>query len=212
MNAIDREAAGRAGGHPDAARRRPAARAVCAGCGVRRRAWWRLVGDRRHRLLVVHRGPLHREHRQCLRPGRHRRAWPAHRGRRGRHQGGRQPARPCRRSADRARSRRLAGPSGPGHGLRRRGDCRGRDGAAPGRPAAGDDRCGAGSHRPGAGRADAGQRRCDAIRLAGCRRLGVAPVQRPGDRRCAQGQRRRGLGAGPEGSGANSSLPCFRPR
>ena len=38
------------------------------------------------------------------------RAQPAHRGRRGRHQGGRQPARPCRRSADRAGSGRLARP------------------------------------------------------------------------------------------------------
>ena len=40
----------------------------------------------------------------------------------------------------------------------------------------------------------------DALRLAGLGRLGVAPVQRPGDRRCTQGQCRRGLGAGAEGS------------
>ena len=112
MNAIDREAAGCAGGHPDATRRRdprpPSAPAVAAGGGTGGgyRHW-------RHRLLVVHRGPLHREHRQCLRPGRHRRSWTAHRGRRGGHQGGRQPARPCRRSADRAGSRPTGGPVSP---------------------------------------------------------------------------------------------------
>ena len=107
---------------PQTQRATPRARRSASARGVRLAG---LVGgdrDRRHRVMVVHRGPLHREHRQRLCPGRHRGAEPAHRGRRGRHQGCRQPARPRRRSADRAGSDRLARPAGPGH--RRR--CRGR--------------------------------------------------------------------------------------
>ena len=123
MNAVAEKPRARAAGNQSKAT--PAARR-------RLRRLWRpaaglVCGDRhwRHRLLVVHRGPLHPEHRQRLCPGRHRGARPAHRGRRGGHQGGRQPARPCRRSADRARSGRLAGPPCPGHRHRRRGDRRG---------------------------------------------------------------------------------------
>ena len=185
----------------------PPAAAVASGGGAGggHRHW-------RHRLVVVHRGALHREHRQRLCPGRHRRPRTAHRGRCGRHQGGRQPARACRRPADRARSGRLAGASGAGDGCRRRGDRRDRDGAAPGGAAAGNHPGGAVADRPGAGRAGEGGRRCVALGDAGIGRLGLAAGQRPGDRRCAQGERRRGLGGGAEGGGGTAAWPCCRRR
>ena len=179
---------------------RPAAGLVAAvGIGVTA-SWW------------FTEGAVHREHRQRLCPGRHRRARVAHRGRCGRHQGGRQPACACRRSADRARSVRLARAAGAGNGRRRRGHRRDRDGAAPGGATAGNHPRGADRrlprHRPSR-RGQAPMRRVRErwYRLAG-------PRGRPTTRRSPMRARRTPLSPPPRRRRRrrSSSWPCCRRR